>query len=339
VALGGLMLGLAVFALVVFLLPFAFPTPPPIVTRFGATQLFSPEGDGSRDVARVSVRLREPGMLTLEVTSGDAVVRTLARDRASGRGWHRFTWDGRDAGGTVVGDGEYSLRLRARAGRKVFNTSRRIRVDTTAPGLTGMTASAAPVDADSATPQCAIEVTPADDAQVLLETLPAGSGEPLRRLGPRPVAAGDTLRWGWDGRGPAGPVTTGVHRVRATLRDSARNATFASRTCWIGHLVGGIGGTARPGDLVRVRLRRPDGTAVDPGERVLLQLYRRAGRPGDDARVLGPRVARAVRTTAGRAWIRLPRTRRVDALWLVAETRARPGVPAGRALVTLGARP
>ncbi len=50
------MLALFIVAIGVFVLPFAFPTPPPIVTRFQATQLFSPDGDGRRDVARIDVR-------------------------------------------------------------------------------------------------------------------------------------------------------------------------------------------------------------------------------------------------------------------------------------------
>ncbi|MBY0397874.1 MAG: hypothetical protein K2X91_15585, partial [Thermoleophilia bacterium] len=56
---GAAMVVLFVVALGIFVLPFAFPTPPPIVTRFQATSLFSPNGDGRRDVARVNVRLSE----------------------------------------------------------------------------------------------------------------------------------------------------------------------------------------------------------------------------------------------------------------------------------------
>lgn len=339
-AVGVLMLALAVFGLVVFLLPFAFPTPPPIVTRFAATRLFSPDGDRARDVARVSVRMREAGSITLEVTSGDDVIRTLAEGRPSGRGWHRFTWDGRDAAGDRVEDGDYALRLRARAGRKVFNTSRRIRVDSSAPALAAMTTSPPPADATGPTPECLVEITPADDAAVVLEALSLDGRRALRRLGPRPVPGGQTLRWGWDGRGADGPAATGLHVVRAVLTDPARNATVVARTCWIGHLVGGVEGRApRPGDLVRLRLRRPDGTPLRPDGRVRLQLHRRTGTPGGDGAVLGRRVARPVVTRVRDAAIRLPRTRRTDALWVVARVPARDGLPPGRALIPLGPRP
>jgi len=325
------MLALVVFALVVFILPFAFPTPPPIVTRFGATQLFSPDGDGARDVARVSVRMRERGTLSIDVADGDRVLRTLARDRAVRPGWSRLAWDGRDDAGRPVPDGSYALRLRARAGAKVFNTSRRIRVDTTPPGLEDMTAG--PGEAS----ECVVRVTPAEPASLVLEARPAAAragGAPLRRLGPRPVGAGG-LEWSWDGRRTGGrAVAPGLYAVRATLRDPARNATGANRTCWVGHVRGTAApAPARPGDLVGVRLRRADGGALPPGTRVRLRLHRRAGTPGPDARVLGPRVARAVSGPAGRVRIRLPRARRVDALWLVAAT------PEGVALIDPAAGP
>ena len=63
------MLGLFVIAIGIFLLPFAFPTPPRIVTRFQSTRLFSPNDDGRREVARVSIRIREAGVLRLDVTA------------------------------------------------------------------------------------------------------------------------------------------------------------------------------------------------------------------------------------------------------------------------------
>jgi hypothetical protein len=66
---------------------------------------------------------------------------------------------------------------------------------------------------------------------------------------------------------------------------------------------------------------------------VTLRLYRRAGTPGEDRVVLGPRIALPVRTTASRAAMRLPRGIRPDALWL----QARAGD--GSALVPLGTAP
>ena len=74
------MLALFVIALGIFLLPFAFPTPPPIVTRFQATQLFSPNGDGRRDAARVNVRLHEPSRVTIAIQKEGEPIVTLVDD-------------------------------------------------------------------------------------------------------------------------------------------------------------------------------------------------------------------------------------------------------------------
>ena len=115
---------LFVLGLAVFVLPFAFPTPPPVVTRFNATRLFSPDGDGRRENAKVNVRLSEPAAVTVEVQKDGATVRRLITDRTAPRGWVREDWDGRDDDGRVVPDGTYALKLRAHAGKKQFNTTR-----------------------------------------------------------------------------------------------------------------------------------------------------------------------------------------------------------------------
>ena len=56
---GGI-IALVLVAFSVFVLPFAFTTPPPIITRFVATRAFSPGNDQGRAVATVAIRLSEP---------------------------------------------------------------------------------------------------------------------------------------------------------------------------------------------------------------------------------------------------------------------------------------
>jgi hypothetical protein len=333
---GGGMLALFVFALGVFLLPFAFPTPPPIVTRFQATRLFSPNEDGRRDLARVSVRMRERGTVTLEVRGVDGgLVRTLMTDRPAGPGWVRAAWGGDDDRGLPAPDGEYSVRLRARAGRKQFNTSRRIVVDRTPPPVPRVTAVSAGLGAVPDGVQCLVTAVPAAAGLVRFTAAGATEGEPLRRLGPRPAAAGQARRWAWDGLGRGGtPLSPGLRVVDVTVSEPSGNRIAVRRTCWIGGAVGrAVPAAPRAGGRVRVVLRRPDGTAFAPGTPVTLRLFRRAGTPGDDLIVLGPRVARAVRATAATAAMRLPETLRPGALWLQAQ------VPGGRALVALGDAP
>ena len=86
---------LFLFALGVFLLPFAFPTEGAIVARFASTAQFSPNTPGGRATAGVAIQMRDPGRLTLTVMQGSQVIRTLipTRSRAQGLDHHRV---GRD---------------------------------------------------------------------------------------------------------------------------------------------------------------------------------------------------------------------------------------------------
>ena len=128
------MLALFVVALGVFLLPFAFPTPPPIVTRFQATILFSPNFDGRRDSARINIRLHDPSRVTVEILKDGEPVMVLLDDIAKAKGFFSTKWDGTDTMGRRLPDGTYAIKLRARAGDKQFNTTRNIVIDTSAQG-------------------------------------------------------------------------------------------------------------------------------------------------------------------------------------------------------------
>lgn len=326
------MLGLFVIALGIFLLPFAFPTPPPIITRFQSTRLFSPNDDGRREVAKASIRVREAGRLTLEVTADGTVIDTLIDDQPVRRGWTRATWDGRTADGSPVADGVYGLRLYHRAGEKNFRASRRIIVDSQPPRFESVTAVSVGGATDPEPPaQCRITVQTEGATRVRIARTPRPTGgAPLDPpIVNRPIRddVPSVLRW----TGPRDGSTPGLVGVSIRADDTARNRASTRRTCWIG----GIRGTAtpaspRPLELVRVRLSGRDGTPLDSRTPVTLQLYRRVGTPGPSTRVLGARVARPLRTTAGEAFIRVPPRIPPRTLWLVAETAD------GRALIPLG---
>lgn len=327
------MVALVVFALAVFVLPFAFPTPPPIITRFTATQLFSPNQDGARDAARISVRVREPGAITVEVVDSDGVVRRrLADQQPTRHGWLRLSWHGLDDDGEPVPDGDYTLRLHATApGDKHFRTSRRIRIDTTPPLITqAQFVSALTPHPEGA--QCRVRTVTDADAQVEILVLAdeEGTKPPLRRFGPTPARAGRPIVWPWDGRGGSGPLTAGLHTVRIIARDPARNSVSWDGTCWVGNLTAAVRGPVRPGSLVRVVTDTTRGVPLPDTTPVRLQLYRRIGTPGSDREVLGRRVARPVVTTAGDARIRIPAAVAPSSLWLVVSAGD------GRALVPLG---
>lgn len=333
------MLGLFVLAFVIFVLPFAFPTPPPIITRFQSTTLFSPNGDGSRDVAVVTLRVREPSDVQLDVVHQGTVVRTLIDGEHLAPGRHRRVWDGTDDRGAPLADGTYGLRLRAAGpGGKRFRVSRAITIDTAPPRPAAFRVVSATLASPGAS-QCRISFSSHDAGTVLFEVLRPGGTRPLAHRGPRPVAANGTVRWRWSGRADSGRhLEPGTYRVRATLRDAGRNVTTRERTCWVGRLTGTITpADPRPRQTVAVALRRTVGIPLAPSTPVTLELRRRTGIPGATATPpLGARVGPLVRTTAGRARIALPAGISPAALWLVAR---HDGPPAAAALIPLRSRP
>lgn len=337
VAVMVLMLALFVVALGVFLLPFAFPTPPPIVTRFGATRLFSPNGDGHRDRARINIRLHEPSMVTVEILQGGTPVNVLLDDIAKPRGFFSTAWDGTDHLGRRLPDGTYAIKLRARAGDKKFNTTRNITIDTVAPRPETMSV----VSATLAAPgpgECRLTYTARDPGSLMLSARRLAGGTPVRRLGARPVRPGQAVHWNWDGVGGDGTqVAPGTYEISAALSDAAGNSATRERTCWVGRIAG-TPTIARPAPRSRVgvRLRTTSGDALAPSTPISLVLRRRTGVPGrTGGDPLGAQVGGGVRGRAGTLRITMPRGVRPAALWLVASTLD------GRrsALVSLGGRP
>ncbi len=314
----------------VFVAPFAFPTPPPIVTRFQATRQFSPNADGTREVARIAVRLNEPSFVDVEI-----------RDRADRR-WKglvaeqrrkeivRLTWDGTDDQGRPVPDGQYVVRLRAAAGRKRWNASRVTIVDRAAPPLGTLTVVSAALGGPGEG-ECRVTISALDRGRIALEAVPASGGLAVGSLGPRAVSAGEPVAWNWDGTAADGsPAPAGLYTVRATLTDVPGNRSVASTSCWVGHLIGAaVPARPRLGVRAGVRLRALDGTPVPPSTPVELAIFRRIGDPGSSGLVLGTRVGARVRGPAGRVRIPLPRRIPPRELWLVATTSN------GRALIPL----
>lgn len=318
-AVAAAMLALFLVALAVFVLPFAFPTPPPIVTRFGSTRLFSPP----RDVARINLRLHEPSVVTVEIQRGGTTIVPVIAQKRLGAGYTSLQWFGRDSSGAVLPDGTYGIKLRARSGAKRFEKSRRIVIDTVPPrpGTFGV------VSATLGEPgpgECRVTLTSPDAAEATLRVRAAAGGATLRRLGPRPVRAGATLEWSWGGRTADGAeVPPGLYTIESTLSDAAGNRTTDQRTCWVGRLAGtALPAHPRPGGLVGVRLRRTDGTPLPGSTAIVLTLHRRTGTPGANlGDPLGPRVAGVATGPAGRVRLRLPRRISTRALWLAARTR------------------
>ncbi len=322
VGVAAAMLALFVVAVGIFLLPFAFPTPPPIVTRFQTTGLFSPNDDSRRDIARVNVRLHDPSRLTIEILKDGKPVVALLDDIAREEGFSSTVWDGTDALGQRVPDGTYAIKLRARSGEKRFNKTRKIVVNTSAPEPAEMEVVSATL-ADPGEGECRLTFESRDPASLVLEARRPNGTEPVRRLGARPARPGEPVRWSWNGRDGSGEqVAPGLYVIGATLTDAARNRTTRERTCWVGYLAG-TPTIARPSpqDHVGVRLHRSDGTALPASTPVALVLRRRTGIPGrTSGDPLGAQIGSPARGQAGSVRITLPRGVNPRSLWLVANT-------------------
>jgi hypothetical protein len=332
------MAALFVLALGIFVLPFAFPTPPPIVSRFQATLLFSPNGDGRRDDARVNIRLHEASTLSVEIQRDGQRVKLLLPEAPRSRGFSSTEWDGTGDDGRTVPDGTYAIKLRARAGDKQFNTTRNIVIDTVPPEPRSMTVESATL-AGRGTGECRLAFTAADPGWLVLEALRPGETKSLRRLGRRPVRAKGVVRWSWDGHAAAGRgVTPGTYVLRASFSDAARNVNVRERTCWVGYLAGrAIPTHPAPRQTVGVALRTTGGDALPDSTPVTLTLRRRTGVPGvSEADPLGPQVGVGARGPLGSVRVRIPAGINPAALWLVARAT---GDPAGTALIRLGGRP
>ncbi|MGE0028493.1 MAG: hypothetical protein AB7U07_15480, partial [Thermoleophilia bacterium] len=321
-AVAAAMLALFVIALGIFLLPFAFPTPPPIVTRFQATQLFSPDGDGRRDVARVNIRLHEPSNVTVEIQKDGKPVVTVVDDERWPKGFRSTEFFGRDRLGRLLPDGTYAIKLIARNGDKKFEKSRKIVLDTTAPRIGTLAVTSATLSGPGRG-ECRVALTAADPGSAVLQARPAGGGEAVRRLGARPVRADGTVRWLWDGRDADGrAVPPGLYVIDASLSDAARNRDEQVATCWVGRMAGSaVPAAPRPRDRVRVRLRATDGDRIAPSTRIALTLRRRTGTPGTNlGDPLGEQVGGGAKGPAGTVSVRIPPGINPDALWLVAKT-------------------
>ncbi len=317
-------LALSALALAVFVLPFAFPTPPPIITRFQATQVFSPNDDGRRDVARVSIRVRETSDITLDVRRGGNTVARLVTDEEVPPGWLVVPWDGRGDDGQPLPDGAYSLKLQARSGEKRFNASRRIEIDTAPPGFLRFDVVSAAL-AGPGPGQCRTTIVADEDASARIEALPPGGGQPVATIGPRPVTAETASAWAWNGRADGRPVAPGLYTLSARLQDPPGNRSTAQRTCWVGNMIGTPRGS---GDSRGVRLVETDGTPVPGGTPVTLSVHRRVGTPGTErGPVVGARLSGPVTGSAGSVEVSIP-DEPLSELWLVASTRdARALVP------------
>ena len=305
--IAGGVIALVLVAFGVFVLPFAFTTPPPIITRFVATRAFSPGAEQGRATATVAIRLSEPSNVSITIKdpeTGTVIARLADGGQVVRTRTLAVDWDGTDLDGKRVPDGTYAIDLEARAGEKKFSKSRKVVVDTTGPRPR--------VTVVSRAAGCLTTVSaPGEPATVRFSARNAGVS-----TAPREVTARGTTEWAWGGRDSGGGlVPPGLQVIQVTARDERGNDFDEARTCWVGHLAArAVPGQPASGDAVGVDL--PGGG--DP--EVTLTLRQRLGTPGDRAgrQVLGDPIGEAVTGPASTARITIPVGTRPADVWLLA---------------------
>ncbi len=110
------------------------PGPPPLaVQRLRASPAaLTPNGDGLGESTSISFVLTTAAKVTADVVNGSGTaVRRLANARSFGAGTRRLRWNGRNTGGALVPDGDYSLEITAQSPGQSDSSSREIVVDRT----------------------------------------------------------------------------------------------------------------------------------------------------------------------------------------------------------------
>ncbi len=108
--------------------------PSPITGPIDVSKVFSPVCGCDNATATIGFRVRERDVLDVAIVDSDRdVVATIERGVRTPAGDVTFEWDGRDAAGEVVPEGEYAPRVHLRDAHQTIVLPNPIRVDVTPP--------------------------------------------------------------------------------------------------------------------------------------------------------------------------------------------------------------
>jgi hypothetical protein len=205
----------------------------PADVRFARiTPLFSPNGDGRLDRARVSFQLRTADTISLRVIDrGGDVVRTLNADRrVPARTRVSTVWDGRDDDGRALPDGVYKYRVNLQQQGRAVPLPRGVRIDTQGPRprvqrIGGDNRGADILPRPDGRPVTIRFYNPArhDPTELMVYRTDPDPQQVFRTVVP-----GGRRTFLYDGRDAAGqPLTPGTYVVALRTRDRAGNAGTA----------------------------------------------------------------------------------------------------------------
>jgi spore germination protein YaaH/flagellar hook assembly protein FlgD len=208
--------------------PIRVDTTPPTVADNAAPGLFSPNGDGSADTVRLTWTSSEAVTGTIAVWHGSTLVRrwTLAKGTAGA-----VTWNGRNAAGSAVADGQYAVKLDVRdaAGNRALAVTH-VAVDRTA-GFLRWSGNFYPQDGDNLAASSTVSWRLTRTATTTLAIYDA-AGTLVRTIWTGRVQAAGTRSWTWNGRLASGAYAPDGRYVARLTVTSPHGTQTLQRSVW-----------------------------------------------------------------------------------------------------------
>jgi hypothetical protein len=227
------------------------------------TRFFSPNGDGRRDVNRITFKVKEPGRVTVTIVNreGDRV-RRLADDidARPGRPVH-VVWNGRTDDGLRAPDGLYRMQVGLHRTGRTVTVAGSFNVDTTAPKPVVVSVTppiAGPVPGPFEIRVRGVGRRRAPGFRVLRTDV-----SPVREVARFRGRAG-SRRAVWDGLVDGAPAPPGTYMVVVAVRDRSGNVGTAPAV--LPPVPGQVRG--KPGITVRDITAQPPLEPVRAGQRV-----------------------------------------------------------------------
>jgi len=203
---------------------------PAVAQVVSLARVFSPNGDGTKEVNHFEVELRERSEISVDVvdSAGDAVRRlaedaTVSPDRPL-----QLVWDGRTDAGARVPDGRYRVRVTLRREGRSVVVPRTTLVDTQPPRPRVKTTKPGPIVAPGAGP-IRMEIGSVSNRLVKRGVVYRVDDGPARIVARIPPVH-DTRTLEWDGRVGGKPAPLGTYLVQVISRDRAGNTGVAQAT-------------------------------------------------------------------------------------------------------------
>ena len=196
---------------------------PAVARVVSVWKVFSPNGDGTKEVNRFEVELRERSEISVDVvdSAGDSV-RRLAEEATVGPARPLpLEWDGRTDAGVRVPDGRYRIRVTLRREGRSVVVPRTTLVDTKPPRPRVRRIEPAPIVAPGTAP-IRIEVGSVSMRLLKRATIYRVDDGPARVVATLPPVR-DSLTLEWDGLVGGRPAPIGTYIVQVSARDRAAN--------------------------------------------------------------------------------------------------------------------